>query len=165
MGGTVTIGVLRRPHGLNGEVVLTDFTAGAFVPGPGTEITLLGPGGPQTVVVERWRRRGADVLAKFAGLDDRGEAERFREWRATVPPEALPPPPAGEFFEFELVGLPVETTAGQPLGEVVEIYAAGPHDVLVIREGGRTREVPFVQAHVAEIRRGEKIVIYLHREE
>lgn len=164
MGGTVTIGVLRRPHGLNGEIVLTDLTGGAFVPGPGTEITLLGPGDPRTVVVERWRRRGADALVKFAGLDGREEAEKFREWRAAVPPEALPPPPEGEFFEFELVGLPVETTDGEPRGEVVEVYAAGPHDVLVVRDGGLTREVPFVQAHVAEVRRGEKIVIHPYRE-
>jgi 16S rRNA processing protein RimM len=165
VGGTVTIGVLRRPHGLNGEIVLTDFTAGTFVPGPGTEITLLGPSDHKTVVVERWRRRGEDALAKFAGVDGREEAEAFREWRAAVPPEVLPPPPEGAFFEFELLGLPVETSAGEPLGEVVEIYAAGPHDVLVVRDGGLTREVPFVRAHVAEVRRGEKIVIAPYREE
>ena len=73
--------------------------------------------------------------------------------------EALPKPPADVYYEFELVGLPVETTAGDDAGKVVGLYAAGLHDVLIIEAGDRTFEVPFVKAHVADVQRGIKIVI------
>ena len=103
MGEVVTIGFIRRPHGLSGEVVVTDLTEGFFEPGPGLEV--------------------------------------------------------------ELVGLAVETTAGDDAGKVVGVYAAGPHDVLTIEAGDRTFDVPFVKAHVADVQRGIKIVITPYGEE
>jgi 16S rRNA processing protein RimM len=165
VGGEVAIGLIRRPHGLNGEVVVTDFTEGFFVPGPGLAVVLLGPACHREAVVERWRPRRDGCRAKFAGVDDRAAAEECRGWSVAVPREALPEPPADEYYEFELVGLRVETSGGEDAGVVTGLYAAGPHDVMVVEEGERTYEVPFVRAHVAAVKRGEKIVIVPHREE
>jgi 16S rRNA processing protein RimM len=164
VGEVVTIGFIRRPHGLHGEVVVTDLTEGFFEPGPGLEVVLLGPNCRTATAVESWRR-GEVVRAKFACFDDRDAAEESRDWRIAVAPEALPKPPAGTYYEFELVGLPVETTAGDDAGKVVGLYAAGPNDVLVIEAGDRTFDVPFVKAHVADVQRGKKIVIAPYGEE
>lgn len=101
----------------------------------------------------------------MADIDDRAAAEECRGWAVAVPPEALPKAAADVYYEFELVGLRVETVGGEAAGKVVEVYGAGPHDVLVIERGGETYEVPFVRAHVADVRRGEKIVIVPYREE
>jgi 16S rRNA processing protein RimM len=165
VGGAVAIGLIRRPHGLNGEVVVTDITEGAFGPGPGLAVVLLGPNCQTATVVESWRPKGDGLLAKFAGIDGRAAAEECRGWAIAVPPEALPEKADDVYYEFELVGLPVETTAGEAAGKVVEVYSAGPHDVLVIEGGEGTREVPFVRAHVVDVRRGDKIVIVPYREE
>ena len=164
MGGAVAIAFIRRPHGLKGEVVVTDYTDGIFAPGPGQAVTLLGPKCQMATTVEGWRPTGDSTLAKFAGIDDRAAAEKYRDWRVAVPAEALPATPADVFYEFELVGLPVETTSGEAAGTVAAVYTAGPHDVLVIEAGDRKYDVPLVRAHVAEVRRGEKIVIVPHRE-
>jgi 16S rRNA processing protein RimM len=163
----VAIGLIRRPHGIKGEVVVTDYTEGAFDPGPGQEVVLLGPRGLQPTVVESWRRRGGtgeDVLVKLACAGDRAAAGEYRDWRLAVSPEVLPQAPPDVYYEFELLGLPAETTEGVVVGDVTEIYRAGPHDVLVIEGGGHRLEVPFVRAHVAEVRPGEKIIIVPYRE-
>ncbi len=165
MGGAVAIAFIRRAHGLKGEVVVTDFTDGIFAPGPGLAVVLLGPTCQVETTVEGWRRKGDGFLAKLAGIDDRTAAEKYREWKVAVAVEALPAAPEGVYYEFELVGLPVETTTGEAAGAVAAVYSAGPHDVLVIEAGERTYDVPLVRAHVSEIRRGEKIVVVPHREE
>jgi len=165
VGEVVTIGFIRRPHGLGGEVVVTDLTEGFFEPGPGLEVVLLGPNFRTATAVESWRRGGGVVRAKFACFNDRDAAERSRDWAIAVAPDSLPKPTPGAYYEFELLGLPVETTAGDDAGKVVGLYAAGPHDVLVIEAGDRTFDVPFVKAHVADVQRGIKIVIAPYGEE
>ena len=165
MGEVVTIGFIRRPHGLSGEVVVTDLTEGFFEPGPGLEVVLLGPNFRTATAVESWRRGGEVVRAKFACFNDRDDAEESRDWIIAVAPDSLPKPPAGVYYQFELVGLQVETTAGDDAGKVVGVYAAGPHDVLTIEAGDRTFDVPFVKAHVADVQRGIKIVITPYGEE
>jgi 16S rRNA processing protein RimM len=165
VGEVVTIGFIRRPHGLRGDVVVTDLTEGFFEPGPGLEVILLGPNFRTATTVESWRRGSEGDRVKFACFNDRDAAEDSRDWRVAVAAEALPQPPAGVYYEFELVGLPVETTAGDDAGKVVGLYAAGPHDVLIIEAGGRTFDVPFVKAHVADVQRGIKIVIAPYGEE
>lgn len=165
MGEVVTIGFIRRPHGLRGEVVVTDLTEGFFEPGPGLEVVLLGPNFRTATTVESWRRGSEGDRVKFACFGDRDAAEEGRDWAIAVAPEVLPKPTPGVYYEFELVGLPVETTAGDDAGKVVGLYAAGPHDVLIIEAGGRTFDVPFVKAHVADVQRGIKIVIAPYGEE
>jgi 16S rRNA processing protein RimM len=165
VGEVVTIGFIRRPHGLRGEVVVTDLTEDFFEPGPGLEVVLLGPNCRTATVVESWRRRDREARAKFACFGDRAAAEESRDWRVAVAREALPQPPPGVYYEFELVGLAVETTAGEDAGKVVGVYEAGPHDVLIIEAGGRTFDVPFVKAHIADVQRGVKIVIAPYGEE
>lgn len=159
MSEVVRIGFIRRPHGLHGEVVVTDFTEEFFEPGPGLEVVLLGPNCRTTTIVESWRRGGEAARAKFACFNDREAAEESRDWGIAVAPESLPAPPAGVYYEFELLGLAVETTDGDVAGKVAGVYRAGPHDVLIIEAGDRTFDVPFVKAHVADVQRGIKIVI------
>ncbi len=164
MDAGVTIGIIRRAHGLRGEVVVADVTDGGFEPAPGMEVTLVGPAAETATRVEKWRRRGNAAVVKFACSNDRAAAEKLRRGRVSVAADALPPPPADAFYDFEIVGLPVETTSGEPVGTVAAVYAAGAQDILVIANGERTFDVPFVRAHVAEVRRSEKVVIVPHRE-
>jgi len=160
----VAIAVVRRPLGVKGDLLLEDYTDGAYAPAGGQEVVLLGPGAEMATVVRSWERRGAEVVAHLDCAEDRNAAEGYRGWRVAVDRDDLPPAGDDAYYAFELVGLAVETTAGEAAGQVEAVYSVGPHDVLTIRDGERTYEVPFVRAHVAAVIPGRKVVVVPYRE-
>ncbi len=50
----------------------------------------------------------------------------------TVPPEAVPQLPDGEYFHFQLLGLRVLTQEGEDLGRIRDILVTGANDVYVV---------------------------------
>lgn len=157
----VPIGRVRRPHGLRGEVVVEDYAQGTYNPPLGQAITLRRGDLRKDTAVAGWRPAAAGIIARFEGCADRRTAELFRDCVVTVPRDDLPPLAEDEFYFFELVGLPVWDTEGHRVGVVTEVYAAAAADVLVVgREQGPPWEIPLVKAHVAAIRRGDRVEIY-----
>jgi len=65
-----------------------------------------------------------------------------------VPRSELPALAAGEYYWADLVGLRVETTDGQFLGQVDHLLETGANDVLVVQGEDRERLIPFVMEQV-----------------
>jgi 16S rRNA processing protein RimM len=90
------------------------------------------------------------AIARFAEIADRSAAERLRGTVLTVPRSALPPLEEGEYYHADLVGLAVETDAGEPVGEVVSIANFGATDIIEVRrapppaKGPATFMVPMI---------------------
>ena len=83
-------------------------------------------------------------IARFAEISDRNSAEALRGQLVTVPRSALPPLEEGEYYHADLIGLPCESPAGEPLGRVVAVEDFGAGDVLEIEKpDGRKSMVPF----------------------
>ena len=145
--------------------MVEDLTDGVFEPPLGQRIVLRGRGEEKAGVIERWSAGPHGVVAKFSGLGSREDAEAHRRWEVAVAREDLPPRAEGAFYDFELVGLPVETADHKAAGTVEGLYRAGAVDILTVREGDRTFDVPFVRSHVVEVKPGEKVVIVPYHEE
>jgi 16S rRNA processing protein RimM len=98
-----------------------------------------GHGGEVRIEVEGVESR--EAAGAFAGLLVIGESAQL---------EALP---SGEHYWFEWIGCAVSTDTGIALGTVKELWDAGAHDVLVVREEttGRERLLPVVQALLREV--------------
>ncbi|RMG52485.1 MAG: ribosome maturation factor RimM [Gammaproteobacteria bacterium] len=96
--------------------------------------------------VEAGHRQGKTVVAKLAGIDDREAAEALLGSEIAIERSQLPPPAEGEYYWIDLLGLPVETVGGVPLGRVDHLIETGAHDVLVVK-GERERLIPFVPGH------------------
>ncbi|HEX8573423.1 MAG TPA: ribosome maturation factor RimM [Allosphingosinicella sp.] len=93
-------------------------------------------------------------IARFAEVSDRTAAEALRGQLMTVPRSALPPLEEGEYYHADLIGLPCETAAGEPLGTVVAVEDFGAGDILEIEKpDGRRTMVPF-RAGVADLEEG-----------
>jgi 16S rRNA processing protein RimM len=93
-------------------------------------------------------------IARFAEIPDRTAAEALRGQLVTVPRSALPPLADGEYYHADLIGLPCETAAGEPLGEVVAVEDFGAGDILEIEKpDGRRTMVPF-RPGIADLVRG-----------
>lgn len=96
--------------------------------------------------VEEARMHGAFVLARLAGINDRGQAEALRGRDVTIAREQLPEPGAGEYYWSDLIGLQVVNRAGTALGRIAGLIEAPAHDVLRVDNGnGGEQLIPFVE--------------------
>lgn len=99
------------------------------------------------------------AIARFAEIADRTAAEGLRGTELTVSRAALPPLGEGEYYHFDLIGLPAVSTAGEPLGAVVAVDNYGAGDVLEIeRPDGKRFMIPMTPAAVPEWD-GDRLVV------
>lgn len=112
--------------------------------------------------VERARLHGHKAaLLKIKGIDSTPAAEKLRDLLVQVPTDEAVPLPEGKFYLYQLIGLKVTTTTGEPLGEVVDVLdTAGANDVYVVQDGTREILIPAIEPVVKQVdlERGEMIV-------
>ena len=118
-------------HGIRGELkcrVVTDFPKRRFK--PGKTVILRG----ERHTIQAARVQGMTVLLKLAEVGDRTVAETYHGADVEVPTEDAGPPPRGQFYWHQVIGLRVEhATTGEPLGKVSDIIETGANDVYVVR--------------------------------
>ena len=137
----VRVGVVGRPHGLDGAFVVeaasadpARFEVGGVVLVHGAEAT----------IVESKRAGGRPVI--------RLDRDVTRGAELSVPRSELPPPEPDSYYVFQLVGLAVEEEGGRALGRVAEVVAAPANDVLELDSG---LSLPLVDECVREVRLDE----------
>jgi 16S rRNA processing protein RimM len=133
----VLVGRIARPHGIRGHVFVnpeTDFVDERFVPGA-TMWTRSERGEEQLTIAAARVQNGRPVVAfeGFASIDD---VERLGGLELRVPEDALLPLDAGAYYQHQLVGCAVETTAGQKVG-VVKRVEGGVAATLLAVDGAR----------------------------
>lgn len=90
---------------------------------------------------------GEEIVLELVGVNT-VEAARALSGRAVLAdPEELPDLEEGQFYYFQLVGLPVLVN-GEPVGEVVDVDDAGAQDVLVVRIGNKRHLIPLQAPYV-----------------
>ena len=145
----VALAAIAGAHGISGEVRLKLFAESADslkrhrqVRAGDRLLTLVSLKGDRT------------PIARFAEIADRTAAEALRGQLVTIPRSALPPLEEGEYYHADLIGLPCESPAGEPLGKVVAVEDFGAGDLLEIETpDGRRTMVPF-RAGVADLVEG-----------
>ena len=150
----IAIGQIGRAHGIRGEVavaVRTDEPDERFVPGVALA-TEPPERGPLTVAATRWH--SGRLLVMFEGVRDRNDAEDLKGTLLVLDSAQIPASDdPDEFYDHQLIGLAVVTTAGDSVGEVTDVLHHG-QDLLVVRRApGPAAEamVPFVSAIVTEV--------------
>lgn len=103
------------------------------------------PGQETEIMGAKGRTQGKGMVAQLPGVDDREQAAALIGTDIYVAREQLPDPAENEYYWFDLEGLEVVTTEGINLGRVSHLFATGANDVVVVRDGGRERLIPFVQ--------------------
>ncbi len=145
----VTVGRVIGVHGSRGElrVRLLEKTDNPLQ--AGTSIWLAREEGDPKPVEARVRavdsgRRGEARLV-LEGVESRDAAETLCGRIVRARAEHLEPLPAGEYYQYELVGCRVEDGGGRVLGVVSGIWETGAPDLLVVvdeRDGGREHLIP-----------------------
>jgi 16S rRNA processing protein RimM len=168
----LVVGVIGRPHGIQGEVLVTvrtdepeaRFTAGSVftteVPrdrrvntGTAASAPAVPYRVPEKLTLESVRWHQGRVIARFDGVDDRNVAEALRGVLLQVDSSTVATPDdPDEFLDHQLVGLRVEAPDGTLLGSVARIDHAPAADLIVLaKAGGGTALVPFVTAMIPTV--------------
>ena len=139
---------MRNVHGLKGELVVepqTDAPDEIFSPGRRLFVgNVRGQvkGDPIEIVQARPFKSG--YIVKFAGIDDRNEAELWRDRYFLVPIEEAAPLEEGDVYLHELEGMRVDYAAGGTLGKVMAIYELPQGLILdVSRENKPSVMIPY----------------------
>jgi 16S rRNA processing protein RimM len=123
----VLVGIIGRPHGLRGHVVVhpeTDFVDERFQVG-GTVWTRTPEGERPLTVHAMHVHGGGRVVVGFSGLAAVEDAERLSGCELRVPEDQLHPLADGTYYHHQLVGCLVETATGEQVGQV-ERVTGGP---------------------------------------
>jgi 16S rRNA processing protein RimM len=152
----VLVGIVLRPHGLRGAVVVEPWSDVPARFAAGSELALAPrAGGRRGVRVCESSPAAGGVRVRFEGVTTREEAESLRGARLEVPAAAVPPPPAGAYYLFELVGCRCVDRRRGELGVVVDVVEGGGGWLIVVEgEGGRRWPLPFVERYLARVDRG-----------
>ncbi|MHA6793257.1 ribosome maturation factor RimM [Pseudonocardia bannensis] len=154
-GAELLVGIVARPHGLRGELVVevrTDSPEERFA--PGSVLTARRAGVPDgSVTVESSRPHSGRLLVRFVEAPDRTAAEELRGTRLLIAAAGLPPPDdPDEFHVHQLEGLRAELENGSVVGTVREVIHGPGGELLVLaRPELPDALVPFVQAIVPAV--------------
>jgi 16S rRNA processing protein RimM len=108
-------------------------------------------GGERFQVLKAARGRG-HVLVRLAGIDSRDQAETLVGREVEGEAQRFPELPAGEYYWFQILGLPVVHAGdGTVLGVLTEIWPTGAHDIYVVRQGKREVLLPAVEEVIREV--------------
>ncbi len=126
----VLVGILRRPHGLRGEALVsveTDFPERLK---KGLKLFL---GEDHTPLTIRNSRATSDgLLLAFEEFSDRESLTHVRNEPLFVRAVDSPKLPAGQVYQHQLIGLDVFTQEGSLLGRLVQVMDTAANDVYVV---------------------------------
>ena len=129
----IAIGRVVGAHGIRGEIKvwpLTDFPAERFQ--PGAAVYLGAQDDAVAVEIAAARPHKGTVLVKLGSVPDRNAAELLRDQYLLIPEDHAMPLGEHENYCHDLIGLDVQTTAGEPLGRLTEVLFTGANDVYVV---------------------------------
>ena len=146
----LSVGFLRRPHGVNGEIIMdlhTDFPERMK---KGRKIFVGADHKPMTF--ENVRSHANGLLVKFKGVDTPNEAGLYRNQWVFIKQKDAPALPEGQFYKHELLGLNVIDEKDERLGELVDIIETGANDVYVVRaDAGKEILLPAIPSVILDL--------------
>lgn len=139
----VLLGVITRPRGVRGEVMVQSFCEPPRSIADFGELTNAAGVGSFQLTIRGETSKG--LISRVAGVETREAAELLRQTELYIPRSRLPQPDEDEVYQDDLLGLGVVTRDGRDLGEVVAVQNFGAGDLIEVREHGgkRTEFFPF----------------------
>lgn len=148
-----------KAHGIRGQLKLLPYTESA------SDLTQydsfwIGVNGEMIgqFKVERLQAVQGSATVKFAGIHDRNDAERFRDFDLYIHKSQLPAPPAGQYYIRDLIGLQVVSEGGAELGVLNDVYELPANDVYQIVRDGKELLIPAIEGVVLGIQMDKRVM-------
>ncbi|RJP73627.1 MAG: 16S rRNA processing protein RimM [Candidatus Zixiibacteriota bacterium] len=156
----IEVARIIKPQGLKGELKVLPYSRDPQDLKRYQTLIIVREGGRRDeYTVERFRIMTDYVILKLTGVNDRDQAEEFRDLAVMVRPEQLPEPGEGEYFIRDLIGLQVFSEQGEPLGELADVLELPAHDVYQVISGARELLIPAIADVVQEINLERRVMI------
>ncbi len=143
----VTIGQILAPWGIKGKLkveIVTDFPQ-RFTPCSKIYINQQ----PMTIDSTEWHKGKA--IIKLSTIDSIEDAQRLRGQPIEIHRSQLQPLPEGQYYHFQLIGLEVQTSQGELLGNITEILTAESNDIYVVSGNRGEILIPAIEDVVKSI--------------
>ena len=152
----VGLGRISGVHGLRGALKLRpDADSATTDPEVITALEEVEIGGKRHRVLDAGRLKW-QILLRLEGIETRDQAETLIGQEVKGDANRFPPLPEGEYYWFQILGLPVLHAAdGDLLGHLQEIIPTPGHDVYVVRRGKKELLLPAVEEVITEINLAE----------
>ncbi len=149
----VTIGKILKPHGIRGivKILATTDEPERFRLLERINIRYPGTGKLENYTIEQINVQSTGVLIKFAGINNRTEAEYLRGCELIIDENDCLPLAAGAYYCFQLEGLQVVDLNDKHLGEIIQVLQYPAHDVYVMRYGTAEVMIPAVSEFIKAI--------------
>ncbi|MEW6083071.1 MAG: ribosome maturation factor RimM [Chloroflexota bacterium] len=146
----LSVGFLRRPHGLQGEIIMDLHTDFPERMASGRKLFVGDEHKPMTLTSVRPHQSG--LLVKFKNVETPEAAGLFRNQWVFIKTKDAPPLPEGQIYQHELIGFKVVEDDDHPLGELVEILETGANAVYVVRDdSGREILLPAIPSVILDV--------------
>jgi len=146
----LSVGFLRRPHGLAGEIIMdlhTDFPERMQA---GRKLFVGEDHKPMTLESVRVHAKG--LLVKFKDVETTEAAGMFRNQWVFIKAKDAPPLPEGKIYQYKLIGFKVVDENDNPLGTLVEILETGANDVYVVKDDtGKELLLPAIPSVILDL--------------
>lgn len=148
----IACGRLGRPHGVRGALRAWPLNPNSPLVKAGRTF-LVGRDArkTRTLTVSKAHRDAKSWVIRLEGVDDRDVAAKLTGLTWFEQREAFAPVADDEVYLVDLIGLAVQTEAGDALGVIADIWQAGAGDVLVIRGERGEHLVPNVPDFVIRL--------------
>ena len=151
----LAVGLLRKPHGVHGDILVTLMTDFPERLRPGTYVYFGDE--KREVKITRRRPHNDGLILGFEGVALPEQAAKYTGKTIFVRAEDRPLLPEGEYYHHQIVGLNVTDDTGRMLGVVTEILETGANDVyVVVDESGREVLIPALKEVLLEINLEQK---------
>jgi 16S rRNA processing protein RimM len=146
----LAVGFLRRPHGVEGEILMDVVTEHPERLGRNKQVYVGDDHQPLTI--ENLRETDQAALITFAGITNPEQAALLRNKPVYAKVDALPELPEGTYYHTQLIGLEVIDNQGQNLGILTEILETGANDVyVVVSDDGAETLLPVIEGVVVVV--------------
>ncbi len=148
----IGLGRISGAHGIRGAVkVRPDASAATTDPEVFAALVEVVIGG-QKYTIKQADRLKNQVLLQLDGVDTRSRAEQLVGQEVLGDRRRFPKLPPGEYYWFQLLGLPVyDAGDGALLGQLREIWPTSGHDVYVVVQDQREILFPAVDEIIVEV--------------
>ena len=145
------VGVIKRPHGLKGEVKVYPTTEDPARFKKLKKVLLRTPKEDLTVNIRSVSFFKGQVIVAFEGMDRIEDVEHLRNCDIMVSREDAIPLEEGEYYVADLMGLKVINEDGSALGELVDVMETGANDVYVVKTPEREILIPAIKQCILDV--------------